>query len=311
MKKAVFTKRISTTSVVAIVLTVMLLFAQTAFAQSGLTKIADNVYSYAGVQQMSAQNSFGANAAVIIGNDGILVVDTLVSAKEAQRLIRDIRAISDKPIKYVINTHVHLDHSFGNAEFQKLGATIIAQSSERETAQKLAGVALQNAKLFGMTDKDLEGTSIACPTLSFNDRMEVDLGNQLVELIHPGPSHSDGSILVFLPDKRILFTGDILFTGYHPFVAEGNIPGWLCALDYVLHMDTTIIIPGHGPMSTKKDVEDMKRYLTLFDEKAKELCAQSNDVKYIVAELKKILPKRPEGEDLLYGNILFRYLKKN
>jgi cyclase len=292
-------------------LAVILLSGHTAFAQSGLIKLADNVYSYAGVQQMSAQNSFGANAAVIIGADGILVVDTLVSAKEAQRLIRDIRAISDKPIKYVVNTHIHLDHSFGNFEFQKLGATIIAHSSERETARKLGNDALANAKAFGMTDKDLEGTIITYPTLSFNDRMEIDLGGQFIELIHPGPSHTAGSIMVYLPDKKILFTGDILFTGYHPFVAEGNIPDWLSALDYIMHMDATVIIPGHGPVSTKKDVEDMKKYLTLFDEKAKELCAQSNDVKYIVAELKKVLPERPEGEGLIYGNILYKYLKSN
>lgn len=100
------------------------------FAAEKLTKTADNVYSYVDTKNSSPQNSYGANAGIIIGRDGIVVVDTLISSKEAKRFIRDIRAISKKPIRYVVNTHYHLDHTFGNADFKRLGAVIISHIND-------------------------------------------------------------------------------------------------------------------------------------------------------------------------------------
>ena len=113
-----------------------------AFAQ-GLTKVADGVYSYADIKNSSPANSFGANAGIIIGKDGIIVIDTLVSAKEAKRFIRDIKAISKKPIKYVVNTHYHLDHTFGNSEFKKPSAVIISQVKDTEKMKKKAKPSLR------------------------------------------------------------------------------------------------------------------------------------------------------------------------
>lgn len=132
MKKTHFAGKI----VVMLPVLVSLYCTVTASAQPGLTKIADGVYSYVGAKNPSPATSFGANAGIIIGSDGVVVVDTLTSAKEAQRFIKDIRSITDKPIKYVINTHHHLDHSLGNSEFVKLGAAVIAQENCRREAQK-------------------------------------------------------------------------------------------------------------------------------------------------------------------------------
>ncbi len=278
--------------------------------QSGLTKIADNVYSYVDVKGGSPRNSFGANAGIIIGKKGIVVIDTLISSNEAKRFIKDIRAITDKPVKYVVNTHSHLDHTFGNADFRRLGAVIISQENCKKNMEKNSEAALKNAGAFGLTEKDMEGTRIVYPVLTFNDRMEIDLGDQKVELIYPGPSHTDGSILVYLPDKKILFAGDALFTNYHPFMAEGNIESWIKALDFILKMDADIIIPGHGPVSGKKDVEEMKEYLTAFDKKAGELSSQSQDADFIAAEIRKALPQRPEGEWMIKANVRMKYLKK-
>ncbi len=279
-------------------------------AQSGLTKIADNVYSYVNVKGSSPQNSFGANAGIIIGKNGILVVDTLVSSKEAKRFIKDIRAISDKPIRYVVNTHSHLDHTFGNADFRRLGAVIISHENCKKNMESNSENALKNAKAYGLTEKDMEGTKIVYPVLTFSERMEVDLGNQKVELIYAGPSHTDDSILVYLPDKKILFAGDVLFTGYHPYMGDGEIEGWTEVLDSIAALDPAVIIPGHGPVSGKKDVEDMRNYLITFDEKARELATQSNDVEHIASEIKKIVPQRAEGDWLIKANIQMKYLKK-
>lgn len=286
------------------------LFSPGVYAADGLTKIADNVYSYVDIKAASPQNSFGANAGIIIGKDGIIVVDTLISAKEATRFIQDIRKISDKPIKYVINTHYHLDHSFGNSGFERMGTVIISHAADKANLMSSGEATLKNAKAYGLTEDDMAGTKIAYPVLSFTDSLQIDLGDQKVDLIYTGPSHTGGSILVYLSDKKVLFAGDILFTGYHPFIADGDIEGWLKTLDTIMALDILTIIPGHGPVSRKQDVRDMKDYLIAFDKKAKELTSRSQDIEYIVSEMKKTLPHRNELDFAIQSNIQMKYLKK-
>lgn len=293
-----------------LIFAVYIILCGNVFAAEKLTKIADNVYSYVDTKNSLPQNSYGANAGIIIGKDGIVVIDTLISAKEAKRFIRDIRTVSNKPIKYVVNTHYHLDHTFGNSEFAKLGALIISHTNDGNSLKIHGETALKNAKDYGLSEKDMKGTKISYPVLTFNERMEIYLENLKIELIYFRPSHTDGSVLVYLPDKKILFAGDILFTGYHPFMGEGDIEGWLKTLNYIMTMDAETIIPGHGPVSTKKDIEDMRDYLIAFDKKAKELAAKSDNAEYIASEIKKFLPSRPEGAGLILWNIQMKYLKK-
>lgn len=289
---------------------VLILSAGEASAEGGLTRIADNVYAYVGARNATPAGSFGANAGIVIGNDGIAVIDTLISSREAKRFIRDIRAVSDRPIRYVIDTHEHLDHAFGNAEFAALGATIVSGGSCRKKMIESAEAVLKNAKEYGLTEDDVKGTRIAVPTLSFRGEMEIDLGGRTVRLVDPGPSHTDGSILVYVPGTKTLFAGDILFTDYHPYMGDGDIEGWIAALDRVLAMDVEAIVPGHGPLSGRKDIADMKSYLTAFDAKARELCAKSGDVAAIKAALLEALPARAEGAGLIDANLRMKYLKK-
>lgn len=280
------------------------------FAQDGLTKIADNVYACVDVRNSMPSNSFGANAGVVVGSRGIAVIDTLISAKEAKRLLADIRAISDKPVRYVVDTHSHLDHTFGNSLFEKAGAVVVSQEATKREMLAGSEKTLAAAKDFGLTAQDMEGTVIAYPELTFGDRMRIDLGGVEVELMYPGPSHTDGSILVFLPGRKILFAGDVLFTNYHPYMADGNIDGWVKTLDFVLSLDAETIVPGHGPVSTKRDVREMKEYVVTFDRKARELAAKSGDVKAIAAALKESLPPRAQGEWMIPANVEGKYLGK-
>jgi len=303
-------KRLATPCKILLFFVVWSIFGGSALAADKLTRIGDNVFAYVDTKQSSKDNSFGANAGIIIGRDGIAVVDTLVSAKEAKRFIKAIKAVSKKPIKYVINTHYHLDHAFGNAEFVKLGAVVIAQENDKQTMARTAEATLKNAGQYGLTPEDMKGTTIAYPVLSYGDRMTIDLGGQLVELRHARPSHTDGDTLVYLPDKKVLFAGDILFTNYHPFLAEGNIEGWCGELDDLQAMDAEVIIPGHGPLSGKKDLADMKQYLLQFDQQAKALTTQGTDPQALAAEMLKTLPPRAEGAWLIDANLKMKYLKK-
>lgn len=288
----------------------ILLHATPVFAD--LTKIADNVYSYVGVANASPSNSFAANAGIIIGQDGILVVDTLVSAKEGERLLHDIRKVSDKPVKYVVNTHSHLDHAFGNCVFEKLGALIISHEADLVFLEKMGETTLKKAAAFGLTPEDMAGTRIAYPRVTFSERLTIDLGGETVELVHSAPSHTEGSTLVYLPAKKLLFSGDILFTDFHPFLADGDISGWTKTIDVMLGMNVEKIVPGHGSLSTKKDLWDMKWYLMLFDAKARELVSETRkDVDGIAAELKRILPERAQGDWMIAFNVKSRYIRKH
>jgi glyoxylase-like metal-dependent hydrolase (beta-lactamase superfamily II) len=292
-----------------IALLLLFLFPLAAHAENGLVKITESVYSYTDVKGASPKTSFGANAGIIIGKDYLVAVDSLISAKEAKRFIKDIKKVSKKPVKFLINTHYHLDHSLGNSEFAKLGAVIISHEYDQGSMQKAGEGMLQFAKQNGLTDRDLQGTRVVYPTLTFKDRLTFDLGNNKIEVLFPGPSHTAGSVLVYVPKEKVLFAGDILFTDFHPFLGEANIEGWIKVLDHIMTMDVDKIIPGHGPVSSKKDVADLKNYLSVFDQKAKELTAKSNDLNFIVAEMKKALPPRAQLDALVARNIQMKYLQ--
>lgn len=285
------------------ILTVIALLPQAAFAQGGLTKVADSVYAYVDVKNASPANSFGANAGVIVGTKGAVVIDTLISAKEGRRLLGDIRAVTDKPVKYVVNTHSHLDHALGNCVFEDLGATIVAHSGTTREIRAVGEKLLEIAKGFGLKDADLEGTKVAYPGLSFQDKLQIDLGGMTVELLYVAPSHTGGSILVYLPERKVLFTGDVLFTDFHPYMADGDLEGWVKTLDAVMALDVEAIVPGHGPLSTKKDITAMKDYLLAFDKRARELAVGAKDAKSVAAELMKALPARAQGEFLVPANV--------
>lgn len=273
----------------------------------GLTKIAEGIFSYVDVKNPSPATSFGANAGIIIGTDGIVVVDTLISSKEAQRFIRDIRAVSDKPIRYVVNTHEHLDHALGNADFIRLGAGVVSHTNGRKNAQAAASTILQKAKSYGLTDELLAGTTVATASLTFNNRMEIDLGDRKVELIYTGASHTEGSLLVYVPDTKLLFAGDVLFTDVHPYMGDGQIKGWIGVLDDISAMDVVSIVPGHGPLSTKKDLQEMKQYLLTFERIGRDLSSQGKDAKFIAAEIIKAVPRRQFFEMFVEGNVAALY----
>ncbi|MCI5177967.1 MAG: MBL fold metallo-hydrolase [Candidatus Electrothrix sp. AW3_4] len=276
-----------------------------AAADIHLKKITEKVYVYT-----DTQSGLGVNAGIVIGDDGIVVIDTLVSAKAARSFIQDIQSVSDKPIKYVINTHYHLDHTFGNAEFVKLGATVIAQENAKKSMKDYGNEMLKNIKEYGLTPEQMQGTELAYPVITYQKRMTLDIGGQLIELIYASHAHTEDDTLVYLPDQKILFASDILFTDHHPFLGEGNIKEWVARLETIESMDLNKIIPGHGPVSDKDDVKKMKEYLLLFDKKAKELAAQSDNAQDIANRLQKALPVRSEGANLIPLNIQMKYMKK-
>lgn len=279
-------------------------------ADSSLVKVSNHVYSYVDVKPVAPLNSFGANAGIVVGEQAVLVVDTLICAKEAKKLIQEIRNITDLPIKYVVNTHYHFDHVFGNGEFIKMNATIISHIDCKTKMEQTGDGTLNGMGHYGLKEQDMKGTELAYPTVSFKDSMDIDLGNLEVKLLHPGASHTTGNLLVVIPGDNVLFAGDILFTDRHPFMGDADIDGWVKSLDYIITFDVKKIIPGHGPLSSKKDVADMKAYILLFDRTAKRLAASSDDLQYVVTQMKKVLPAKAGLESLIEANLQMKYMSK-
>ena len=281
---------------------------------AGLTKLSEHVYAAVDCKNASpAANSFGVNTGVVVGNDAVLVVDTRISAKKAQEFIADIKKITGKPIKYVVNTHYHLDHSWGNCEFVKLGAVVIGHENGRLAASRSKEI-MSHPEYFGMTPDDLNGTTVSAPTITFKDAMLVDLGGVTVSLSYLGHAHTNDSIVAFVDQDGVLFAGDILFTRYHPSLADADVAGWLKALAKLETIPAKIIVPGHGPVSAMADIKDLEIYLTQFDKQAKILCAgkTQDDAPAIAQEMLKILPdqKRTELISGVENNLRSKYLPK-
>lgn len=287
-------------------------YPATAQEPAELKRISEHVYATSDFKNASpVVNSLGVNTGIVIGNDAVLVVDTRISAKKAREFIADIKKITDKPIKYVVNTHFHLDHSWGNCEFVKLGAIVIGQENGRLAAPKVK-YGIEHAGDFGLTPQDMEGTTASVPTVTFKDAMLVDLGGVTVSLSYLGHTHTDDSIVALVDQDGVLFAGDILFTRYHPFLVDANVQGWLKALAKLETTPAKIIVPGHGPISTTADIKDLEIYLTQFDKQAKILCAGKtrDDAPAIAQELLKTLPdqKRTELIGGVETNLRTKYL---
>ncbi len=297
-----------------IILSLVLFLVQSTMAQprAELKKVTESVYSYLAVPGGTPGNAFSANAGIIIGKDAVLIVDTLTSAGEAEAFMADIKKITNKPVRYVVNTHFHLDHALGNSYFADKGITIIGHAKCRDAIITNGSQFLETPDMFGLPADFWKETRTVSPDITFEREMLIDLGNLTVKLIHSGiKSHTAGSVIVHVPEQNVLFTGDILFTDFHPYLAEGDLPGWEKNLNFISALNVKNIIPGHGPLSTNKDIEAMKTYLTIFDKNAKELSAKEKDIEKLTSAMLKVLPKLSNGDFIVSMNLGGRYLIKS
>lgn len=280
--------------------------------QRKLQQVGQHVWAYTNVSPMTVTNSFGANAGAVVGSKGVLVVDTLVSAKEGRRLLADVREVTKLPILWVVNTHYHLDHALGNCVFAAEGATIVGASPAPTLLAERGAYALAHADQYGLTPDDMEGTTIALATVSFSGTMTIDLGGVVVELRSMPHAHSQDNLLVWVPQDKVLFSGDLLFVGSHPFLGESDIQGWLSDLDAVAAVKAEKIIPGHGPIAGAKDIAEMKEYITAFDAAATRLTEGKSqaDAPRLAEEVRKVLPAqgRENLPFMIEHNLRTKYL---
>ena len=226
--------------------------------KSGLQEVAPNVFAY-------IHSGVGwdiCNSGFIVGDDAVLVIDAMMVASQVRLYMEEIRKVTDKPIRYVVNTHHHVDHSFGNQFY--LPAEIVSHRGCREALiTRGADVGMLSERYPHYRD-DWAEARLTPASITYEDKMIVHLGGKVIELLHPGPAHTYGDTLVYLPEDKVLFTGDVAFHYLTPLARDGHISNWIKVANGILnHLDATTLIPGHGPVSGKEVVSATLKYLRL------------------------------------------------
>lgn len=222
-----------------------------AFAASkgfALTKIADGVFGFAGVHELMNASNEGAicNIGVVVGETAVAVIDSGGSLLEARALIGAVAKVTNKPIRYLVNTHMHPDHVFGNAAFRDLGATIAGHANLPRALAERSEFYLQAFRR-EMGEAAMHSVEIVPPTLLVDTETELDLGSRKLLLRAWKPAHTDNDLTVLDPSSGTLFAGDLVFLGHLPTL-DGSLRGWLAQLDELAAIEAARVVPGHGPL---------------------------------------------------------------
>ena len=215
-----------------------------------ITSITGNIYLIQGQ---------GGNIAAISGKDGLVLIDDEY-APLSEKIKAALRTVSDQPVRFVINTHFHLDHTDGNKNFAGEGAIVVAQENSRQrmTTDHFLSV-------FKISQK--ASAPEALPKITFTDSLRMYLNNQTFQVIHIKNAHTDGDAMIFFKESNVLHTGDVFVRYGLPFIDQpngGSIDGVINGVKLMLSLvdDNTVIIPGHGGLAKKKDLQ---AYLTMME----------------------------------------------
>ena len=278
-----------------IVLAAVLLSTVFSFAADNpdftIKKVGEGVYAAIG----SDGGKAGSNAGFVIGSNGVLVVDTFVSVEAAGELLAEIKKITDLPVRFVVNTHYHLDHTGGNAVFAQAGATIIAQRNLR------GWLRTENLKFFGPTPKPEQKAMVEAlvfPDETYTDAVDIYLGTRHVQVRYM-LGHTGGDSVVTVPDVDVVFAGDLVWQRHLPNLIDATTSDWVKTLEKLLadHPHGTFV-SGHGDVATTSDVRDFHDYLVSLREAiATARAAGKNEketVDAVLAQLKEKYGNCPE-----------------
>ncbi|HSM84500.1 MAG TPA: MBL fold metallo-hydrolase, partial [Candidatus Limnocylindrales bacterium] len=219
-----------------------------------LKKVGDGVYAAIGADGGKA----GSNAGFIVGENGVVVVDTFEDVAPARDLLADIRKVTNLPIRFVVNTHYHLDHTGGNAVFAGAGATILAQRNLR------GWLHTENMKFFGPNPKPeakARVEALVLPDMVYKDAVDIYLGQRVVQVRYM-LGHTGGDSVVSVPDANVVFSGDLVWQKHLPNLIDATTDAWIKSLDELMaqHSSATFV-SGHGDVAASQDVRDFHDYL--------------------------------------------------
>jgi cyclase len=230
----------------------------------------------AGAQQISSVadgihviRGQGGNIGVSVGADGVFMIDDQF-APATQAILDQIISVSDQPVRFLVNTHFHRDHTGGNENLGKSGVLIFAHDNVRT---RLLSADAPKASL---------------PVVTFNDATTFHMNGQTVRVFHTSNAHTDGDAMIHFQEADVIHMGDTFFNGFYPFIdakSGGSVEGVFAAIDTVLALadDDTVIVPGHGPVGDRADLVAYREMLTMARDGIRPLIADGKSVEDIVA----------------------------
>jgi cyclase len=223
-----------------------------------IEEVSKGIYAY-----VQLDGSWGLNnAGLLVGDDGVTVIDTCFTEARSRAFLAAIAATTDRPMRTLVNTHHHGDHTHGN--YLLPAATIIGHELCRQTVIETG---IGTSALFpGVQWGQLK---VAPPFVTFRDRLNLYVDDLQVELIHVGPAHTTNDVVAWIPARRLLFSGDVIFNGGTPFVIQGSLAGSLEALETLRALGPQRIVPGHGPVCGPEVIDEVAAYLRFVQEVAR------------------------------------------
>lgn len=228
-----------------------------------VVKIDERVYALLGPLELPSKRNQGytVNSTAIIGDHGVILVDTGFTDEVGAHLARAVAKITPKPITHIVNTHHHGDHMLGNAAFKNV--EIISSEACKELVEKTGYEWLETIQ--NATGRKFPNTTPVPATLTFKEdsRSERTIHGVRLVLWVPKGSHTPGDMMVYLPDDNVLVSGDILVHNITPNFRDGNIKNWISTLEQIAALNPKTIVPGHGPLMTTADTIAMKNRMAV------------------------------------------------
>ena len=226
-------------------------------------RVAPNVYAFIGDggEVSPANLGFVGNAGFIVGDEGVVVVDTGISYRFAGEMVAAIGRVSRKPIRLAILTHAAQEFIFGAALFQEHGIPVLAHRKSAELMRARCENCLKNLR--GILGEDsMQGSTVVIPDRQITDSKTLTVGGRIIDLLYYGWGSTPGDLVVFDRESGVAFAGGLVSIGRVPDLHDGDFKGWLSALDQLSALPATHIVPGFGPPVLPADIRKTRQYLT-------------------------------------------------